>query len=77
MTPLWLRFAVLGVGAALFFGSWFVGNSVDASEKPNHADRYLLLQKDAITFFMRVFGAFIAVIGLLMWVAAGKPHSLF
>jgi cytochrome b subunit of formate dehydrogenase len=75
MTPIWLRLTVVGVGAAIFFGSWLVGNSVDSAEHPA-SQRYVLLQKDAVTFFMRIIGAMIAICGLLMWVAAGRSHSL-
>jgi len=67
MIPIPVRFAIVGVGIVLLAGSWFIGNSVDAGLKygPIRQDA---LTKDSITFSTRVIGAFLIVLGLLIWV---------
>jgi hypothetical protein len=76
--PLWLRLAVCGVGIALFLGSWFIGNTVDASHNTGRREDALL--KDGLTFGTRVIGVFLLCVGLLMWVAvenAQNHHGFF
>ncbi len=78
MIPIWLRLAVVCLGAILFFGSWFIGNTVDASHTPS--PRESALTKDALTFGARVVGVFLVSVGLLMWVAvetAEHHHGIF
>jgi hypothetical protein len=78
MTPVWFRLAVVGLGVVLFVGSWFIGNSVDASHNPR--DRESALLKDGLTFGARVVGVFLLSVGLLMWVAAENAehhHGIF
>jgi hypothetical protein len=80
MIPIWFRLTVAGIGLALFFGSWFIGNSVDATHTPDAGRRESALLKDALTFGARVVGVFLLSIGLLMWVAsenAEHHHGFF
>jgi hypothetical protein len=72
--PLGIRFAMLAVGAVMFFGSWFVGNTVDGSTAPSADRKMLMLQKDALTFFLRIIGAFVFIAALLTWVISGGKH---
>jgi hypothetical protein len=80
MIPLWLRLLVCGIGVALFIGSWFIGNSVDATHTPDASRRETALLKDGLTLGARVVGVFLLSIGLLMWVAsenAEHHHGIF
>jgi hypothetical protein len=69
MIPIPVRFAMIGLGIVLLAGSWFIGNSVDdgltyGKMKPDP------LAKDALTFCARIGGAFLIVLGLLIWVVS-------
>jgi hypothetical protein len=78
--PIWLRLVVAGIGVVLFFGSWFIGNTVDASHTPDSSRRESALLKDGLTLGARVVGVFLLSIGLLMWVAnenAEHHHGIF
>jgi hypothetical protein len=69
MIPIPVRLAMIGLGILLLGGSWLIGNSVDAGltygkMKPDP------LAKDALTFSARIVGAFLIVLGLLIWVVS-------
>ena len=51
MIPIWLRLVVAGIGVVLFFGSWFIGNTVDASHTPDSSRRESALLKDGLYTF--------------------------
>ena len=78
MIPIWFRLAVVGLGIVIFLGSWFIGNSVDASHTPTNRESAIL--KDGLTFGARIVGVFLLSVGLLMWVAsenAEHHHGIF
>ncbi len=77
MVPVPIRIAVVVIGFVIFFASWAIKNSVDASSMPeSSAGHAALLRRDALTLSMRVVGAFVIAVGLLMWVAAHKGSFL-
>jgi predicted MFS family arabinose efflux permease len=68
--PVPIRLAVVAIGIAIFLGSWLIGNTVDSAQPPEGAEGAAMLQKDALTFFMRIIGAALVTGGLLLWVVA-------
>ncbi|MGP6158766.1 MAG: hypothetical protein ACLPYS_14890 [Vulcanimicrobiaceae bacterium] len=69
--PVPVRFALMGLGIALFVVTFLAPNSVARAFKlrddPNAG---ISLQRDALAFVGRVLGLFCLIMGLLSWVAA-------
>jgi hypothetical protein len=68
MIPLPLRIAVAVIGFAAFAGSFAIRSSVDRGLRIS-SDRPPAIQVDALAISARALGAFVLVVGLLMWVA--------